>query len=37
MTKGMQQVKQVKKPSLSIKERQDKKKAKLAAKAAAGG
>ena len=37
MAKGQQQQKQVKKPKLSTKEKQDRKKAKLAAKRGAGG
>ena len=36
MAKGQQQAKQVKKPRLSTKEKQDKKKAKLAAKGGGG-
>jgi hypothetical protein len=37
MVKGQQHIKQTKKPKLSTKEKQDKKKAKNAAKRAAGG
>jgi hypothetical protein len=37
MAKGQQQPKETKKPKLSIKEKQDKKKAKLAKKSAMGG
>jgi len=37
MAKGQQQPKQTKKPKLSIKEKQEKKKAKLAAKGGARG
>ena len=36
MAKGQQQIKQTKKPKLSTKEKQDKKKAKRAAKGLAG-
>jgi len=37
MAKGQQQAKQTKKPKLSTKEKQDKKRAKLAAKGGSGG